>query len=61
MDEYANSPDVHKLNRFIASKMIEYLKKHIEIGLIHGQRPNSTEPIWIYAITDDNNTNTSIV
>ncbi|XP_015119460.1 nudix hydrolase 6 [Diachasma alloeum] len=61
LDEYANSPEVHKLNRFIANKMMEYLQNHIEIGLIHGQHPNSTEPIWIYAITDDDNTDLSIV
>ncbi|KAK0168061.1 hypothetical protein PV327_001900 [Microctonus hyperodae] len=54
LEEYANSPNVYELNRTIAKKMIEYLKNNIEIELIHGQRPNSTEPSWIYLVTTDN-------
>ncbi|XP_034939755.1 nucleoside diphosphate-linked moiety X motif 6 isoform X2 [Chelonus insularis] len=60
LDDYAQDPNVHKLNRFIAKKMIECMDKHIEIGLIHGQRPNTTEPIWIYAITHENEKNLPI-
>lgn len=61
LDDYANNPEVHKQNRFIANKMIEYLQKHIGIGQIHAQRPNSNEPVWIYAITDANKPELSIV
>ncbi|CAD6215916.1 GSCOCG00000733001-RA-CDS [Cotesia congregata] len=52
LEDYANSPDVYRLNRFIAKKMIELLNSNTEIGLVNGERPNSTEPIWIYVITN---------
>ncbi|XP_057332918.1 uncharacterized protein LOC130672382 [Microplitis mediator] len=54
LEDYANSQDVYRLNRFIANKMIELLNSKTEIGLVNGERPNSTDPIWIYVITNDN-------
>lgn len=34
--------------------MMEYIKKNLEIGLVNAKRVNSTEPVWIYLINDQN-------